>query len=129
MPRNAPHITVTAVVSPSILEELDRLAAANKVTRSTMIRDLLEQKLTERAKERNEDAFDRLEKRLKRIEDRFSKLIINCTKLAAQAFYIGMVGLQAKGPMNEEQADKQFNKAKQYAGELVAKRLKEDIGG
>ena len=69
MPRLEPHITVTAVVSPAIVEELDRLAAANQVTRSTMIRQLLEVSLTQRANERLDSAYERLEKRLARMEE------------------------------------------------------------
>jgi len=48
MPRNKPFINVSAVVSPAIAEEIDRLAAANKVTRSQMVRQLLEEKLAYR---------------------------------------------------------------------------------
>ena len=98
MPRLKPHITVTAVVSPAIVEELDRLAAANQVTRSTMIRQLLEASLTQRANERLDSAYERLEKRLAKMEERFSSLIVKSVRAAAQGMYLAMHRAQVRAP-------------------------------
>ena len=125
MPRKTPHITVTAVVSPAIAEELDRIAKANKVTRSTLIRSLLEEKLTERANERQEDAYDRLEKRLASIENRFGGLIVKAVKMAAQSLYLTSIGLQYGHQRQEKKyLDKHWEDAITFAGQQVESKKK-----
>jgi metal-responsive CopG/Arc/MetJ family transcriptional regulator len=47
-----PLVTVSAVVTPAIAEEIDRLVAASGMSKSQLVRELLEAKLTERANER-----------------------------------------------------------------------------
>jgi predicted transcriptional regulator len=126
MPRKTPHITVTAVVSPAIAEELDRLAKANKVTRSTLIRSLLEEKLTERANERQEDAYDRLEKRLASIENRFGGLIVKAVKMSAQGLFLTSLGLQyGHQKQTEKQLDKHWDDAIAFAGKQVESKKKQ----
>nr|WP_281719552.1 CopG family transcriptional regulator [Nitrosomonas nitrosa] len=126
MPRKTPHITVTAVVSPAIAEELDRLAKANKVTRSTLIRSLLEEKLTERANERQEDAYDRLEKRLANIENRFGGLIVKAVKMSAQSLYLTSVGLQYGHQRQEKKyLDKHWDDAIAFAGKQIESKKKQ----
>lgn len=126
MPRKTPHITVTAVVSPAIAEELDRLAKANKVTRSTLIRSLLEEKLTERANERQEDAYDRLEKRLASIENRFGGLIVKAVKMSAQGLYLTSVGLQYGHQRQEKKyLDKHWDDAIAFAGKQIESKKKQ----
>jgi predicted nucleic acid-binding protein len=124
MPRKTPLITVSAVVTPVIAEEIAALAKANKVTKSQMVRQLLEERLVQRANQRTEDAYDRLEKRLKRIEDRFAGLIIACTKLAAQAVYIGITILRYGKSNTKEQLDKHWDNSIKYAAEQVSKKVK-----
>jgi len=126
MPRKKPHITVTAVVSPAIAEELDRLAKANKVTRSSLIRSLLEEKLTERANERQEDAYDRLEKRLAGIENRFGGLIVKAVKMSAQSLYLTSIGLQYGHQRQEKKfLDKHWDDAITFAGKQVESKKKQ----
>lgn len=116
MPRTAPHITVSAVVSPAIIEELDRLAKANKVTRSTMVRRLLEERLTARANERVDSSYDRLEKRLAGMEARFAALLVKAIKASAQGLYLTGAGLKY-GHQRQEQRylDKHWEDAKAFA--------------
>jgi hypothetical protein len=94
MPSKIPLPIVSAAVTPAIAEEIQRMARANRVTRSTMVRQLLEERLTQRANERMEDANDRLEKRLKYIEERFSSLIVKGMRASAQTLYLTMKGLE-----------------------------------
>jgi predicted transcriptional regulator len=120
MPRRVPHITVTAVVSPAIVEELDRLAAANQLTRSTMIRQLLEASLTQRANERLDSSYDRLEKRLAKMEERFSSLIVKSIRAAAQGMYLASVGLKF-GHLKQEDKymQKHWDDARTFAGQFL----------
>lgn len=125
MPRTKPFISVSAVVSPAIVEELDRLAGANKVTRSTMVRKLLEEGLTNRANERQEDAFDRLEKRLRGIENRFGSLIVKNIKFSAQAAYLGLRNLEFSGkPQSKNYLDKHWRESREFAGKAVESKAK-----
>lgn len=127
MTRKTPLITVSAVVTPAIAEEIDRLAAANKMTKSQMVRKLLEEKLTERANERQQDAYDRLEKRLKRIEDRFSGLMVKSLKQSAQAVYIGMKNLEFSGkPQGKDYLNKHWKESLEFAGKAAESKSKKD---
>src|SRR5471030_5423 len=127
MPRKTPLITVSAVVTPVIAEEIARMADANRMTKSQMVRKLLEEKLTEKANERQEDAYDRLEKRLKRIEDRFSGLIVKNIKFAAQATYIGMRNLEFSGEAQSAAALKVYWKDSiEFAGKAVEAKVKNE---
>jgi predicted transcriptional regulator len=116
MSRTTPHITVSAVVSPAIIEELDRLAKANKVTRSTMVRRLLEERLTARANERVDSSYDRLEKRLAGMEARFAALLVKAIKASAQGLYLTGAGLKY-GHQRQEQKylDRHWEDAKSFA--------------
>ena len=126
MARKTPLITVSAVVTPVIAEEIASLAKAHKMTKSQMVRQLLEERLVQRANQRTEDAYDRLEKRLKRIEDRFAGLIIACTKIAAQALYLIVTMLEYGKTQNKEQLDKHWDNSVKFAAEQVSKKLAAD---
>lgn len=121
MPRKTPHITVSAVVPPSMDEELTRLATSKRVSKSQLIRDLLEEKLVEQANERVEDAFTMVEKRLQKIEDRFSALITKAVRVSAQGLYINVRQLEY---MEEERdtIDKIVDSSKEYAGKMLEQR-------
>ena len=123
MPRKKPFISVSAVVSPAIVEEIDRLASANKVTRSHMVRQLLEEKLTERANERLENEKDKLEKRLERIENRFSALMSKVGRAAAQTLYLTMGRIH--DDYEKDAADDMWEKSKQYAGQWLSEPSKQ----
>lgn len=122
MPRNKPFVSVSAVVSPSIVEEIDRLAAASKVTRSQMVRQLLEEKLTERANQRLTEERDKLEQRLERIENRFSSLMVKVGRAAAQSLYLTMDRI--KDDYDKDAANDMWEKSKQYAGQWLAETTK-----
>src|SRR5271169_4553441 len=81
---------VSAAVTPSIAEEIDRLAASSKRSRSEVVRTLLEERLTQREDERDSDRYDALEKRLAKLEQRFSGLLVKTIRLSAQNYYVSM---------------------------------------
>jgi len=121
MPRRTPHITVSAVVPPALDEELTRLAASQNVSKSQLIRELLEEKLTERVNERSEDAFTKVEKRLQRIEERFSAFITKAVRASAQGLYVNMRQLEY---LEEDGAeiDKIFQDSKEFAGKMLEQK-------
>lgn len=123
MPRHAPHITVSAVVSPSIVEEIERLAKANGVTRSTMIRQLLEEKLTERANQRQAGTYEKLEQRLAHIEKRFSGLMVKAIRVSAEDLYLGAYYYRYFTDMDKDQLKKMKGEAKAFAGEILKTTL------
>jgi len=122
MPRKKPFISVSAVVSPTIVEEIDRLAAAHKVTRSHMVRQLLEEKLTERANQRLNEEKDKLEKRLQRIEDRFSSLMVKVGRATAQTLFLTMERIT--DDYEKDAANDMWAKSKQYAGQWLSEPSK-----
>lgn len=122
MPRNKPFVAVSAVVSPSVIEEIDRLAAASKVTRSQMVRQLLEEKLTERANQRLDEEKNKLEKRLAGIENRFSSLMVKVGRAAAQSLYLTMERIH--DDYEKDAANDMWDKSKQYAGQWLAETSK-----
>ena len=128
MVRRTPLVTVSAVVTPAIAEEIHRLSAASGMTKSQMVRELLEAKLTERANERQEDAYDRLEKRLKKIEDRFSSLIVKNMKYSAQALYLEMKNLEFSGkPQGRSFLDKHWSESLEFAGKAAESKTTKKV--
>jgi len=125
MPRRTPHITVSAVVPPALDEELTRLAASQNVSKSQLIRELLEEKLTERVNERSEDAFTKVEKRLQRIEERFSAFITKAVRASAQGLYVNMRQLEY---LEEDGAeiDKIFQDSKEFAGKMLEQKSRKE---
>ena len=123
MPRRTPFISVSAVVSPAISEEIGRLAATHKVTRSTMVRQLLEEKLTERANERMQETYDKLERRLQRIEERFSGLMVKAIRISGQSLYLNAFYYRAIAKMSKEGLDNLQEEAKAFAGSLLKQQL------
>src|SRR5262245_437238 len=124
MPRRTPHITVSAVVSPAVHEEIGRLAGANKVTRSQMINQLLEAQLTQRANARLEDAYDRLEKRLARMEERFAALMVKIGRAAAQSLFVTMKLAEMFYREKHEQ-QKLWLDSKHFAGKFLENRTQD----
>ncbi len=123
MGRRTPFISVSAVVSPSISEEIGRLAATRKVTKSTMVRQLLEEKLTERANERQQETYDKLERRLQKIEERFSGLIVKAIRISGQSLYLNAFYYREFTNMSKEDLDKLQVDAKAFAGNLLKQQL------
>lgn len=127
--RRTPLITVSAVVSPSIHEEIGRLAAASGVSKSQMVRELLEQKLTERANERLEDAYDRLERRLARMEERFAALMTKVGRASAQNLYLTQVGLRYGHRAQEEYMNKHLDDSYVFAGKFLEAKTRKNKSG
>jgi len=128
MPRLTPFITVSAVVSPSMAEEIAHLAAANHVSKSHMVRQLLEERLTQRANERMEAEYERLEKRLARIEKRFSGLLVKGIRLSAQNLYLSMREMQDFTDLTDDALQALFDKSKIYAAKQLQMPM-DDAGG
>lgn len=121
MPRRQPFVNVSAVVSPAIAEEIDLLAKNNGVSRSTMVRTLLEERLTERANERVAGSFDKVEQRLKRIESRFSAFLAKAVRISAQGLYLDWYYLKHYTDLAEDKAEqKKVNEeARNFAGQQL----------
>lgn len=126
MPRRQPFVNVSAVVSPAIAEEISRLAAANKTSRSTMVRQLLEERLTQRQNERTEDAFEQMEKRLARMEERFAKLMVKAAKASAQNLYLQMHYLEEFTELEKEDVQKWWVASRAYGAKYVQSKEKEE---
>lgn len=127
--RKTPLVTVSAVVTPSIYEEIDRLASSKQVSRSQMVRELLEEKLTERANERMEDAYDRLEKRLARMEERFAALMTKIGRASAQNLYLTQVGLKYGHRSQDEYLNKHLDDSYTFAGKFLESKAKKKQRG
>ncbi len=122
--RKTPLITVSSVVTPSIYEEIDRLASSRGITKSQMLRELLEEKLTERENERMEDAYDRLEKRLARMEERFAALMTKIGRAVAQDLYLIQGGLRFGHRSQEEYMNKHLDDSYVFAGKFLESKSK-----
>lgn len=123
MPRRQPFVNVSAVVSPAIAEEIDRLAKSNGVTTSTMVRTLLEERLTDRANERLSESYEKVEKRLRHIESRFSAFLAKACRLSAQDLYLTWYYLRTYTELGEDKAEmKKVNEdARNFAGQQLQK--------
>jgi metal-responsive CopG/Arc/MetJ family transcriptional regulator len=126
MPRKNPFLNVSAVVAPAIAEEIDRLATAHKVSRSAMVRQLLEERLTQRANERLEKEHEKLEKRLQRIENRFAALMVKCCKASAQSLYLTMKELEDFTEVSKDDIHKYWEGSRQYAAKFLQAVDKQD---
>jgi CRISPR/Cas system type I-B associated protein Csh2 (Cas7 group RAMP superfamily) len=110
---------VSAVVSPAISEEIARLAKAAKVSRSTMLRRLLEERLTQRADERLTETYDKVEQRLRRIESRFAAFMAKNVRLTAQNLYLDWYYLREFTKLSNEELKKLNEAAVEYAGQQL----------
>jgi hypothetical protein len=121
MPRRQLFVNVSAAVSPAVAEEIDRLAKSNGVTKSTMVRTLLEERLTDRANERLSESYEKLEKRLKHIESRFSSFLAKAVRLIAQDLYLDWYYLRTYTELGEDKAEmKKVNEeARNFAGQQL----------
>lgn len=121
MPRHQPFVNVSAAVSPAIAEEIDLLAKSNGVTRSTMVRTLLEERLTSRANERVADSFDKVEQRLKRIESRFSAFLAKAVRVSAQGLYLDWYYLKNYTDLSDDKTEQK--KVNEEARNFAAQQL------
>lgn len=128
MPRRQPFVNISAAVSPAIAEEIDRLAKSNGVTKSTMVRTLLEERLTQRADERLGESYDRVEQRLKHIESRFSAFLAKAVRLIAQDLYLDWYYLRTFTDLADDKAAlKKLNEeARNFAGQQLQK-MKDEL--
>jgi hypothetical protein len=125
MPRHQAFVNVTAVVSPAMSEEIDRLARAQKVSRSTMVRMLLEEQLTRRADQRLTETYDKVEQRLRRIESRFSAFMAKNVRLTAQNLYLDWYYLREFTELDKNALTKLNEEAREFAGQQL-KQMKDD---
>jgi hypothetical protein len=123
MPRKTPLITVSAVVTPVIYEEIERLARSQRVTKSQMVRQLLEERLVQKANQRQEEAYDRLERRLKKLEDRIAGLSVASAKHSAQAVALSFAILKHDKRQSEKELNKLWDNSLKYATEQVSRKI------
>ena len=110
---------VSAAVTPSIAEEIDRLTASSKRSRSEVVRTLLEERLTQREDERNSDRYEAIEKRLAKLEQRFSGLLVKTIRLSAQNYYVSMFHIREQTELEHDKYQKLQEKAKAFAGDVL----------
>lgn len=110
---------VSAAVTPAIMEEIDRLAATSKRSRSEVVRALLEAQLTERANERMEAAYAQVEKRLARMDQRFSGLLVKAIRLIGQDLYLTRYELREFTAIEDEDYRTAIEKSKTFAGDQL----------
>lgn len=72
---------------PVIAEEVYRLAKANKISESEMIRQLVSDGIIVRAEATTNSQFQYVEQRLRRIEERFAGWMIKLSKATAQNLF------------------------------------------
>ena len=125
MPRRQPYVNVSAVISPAMSEDIDRLAKAAKVSKSTMVRKLLEERLTQRADERLTETYDKVEERLRRIESRFSAFMAKNVRLTAQNLYLDWYYYREFTDMEQDDLKKLNEDARAFAGQQL-KQMKDD---
>lgn len=123
MPRKTPLVTVSAVVTPVMYEEIERLARSQRVTKSQMVRQLLEERLVQKANQRQEEAYDRLERRLKKMEDRIANLSVASTKQSAQAVALSFAILKHSSEQSEKELNKLWDNSLKYAAEQVSRKI------
>ena len=119
MPRHQPYVNVSAVISPAMAEDIERLARAAKVSKSTMVRKLLEERLTQRADERLTETYNKVEERLRRIESRFAAFMAKNVRLTAQNLYLDWYYLREFTKMSNEDLKKLNEEAKAWAGQQL----------
>lgn len=126
MPRDRSSVNVSAVISPAMSEDIDRLARAAKVTRSAIVRKLLEERLTQRADERLTEAYDKVEKRLIRIESRFSAFMAKNVRLSAQNLWLDWNYYKEFTDLDDAGMKKLNQEAKDFAGQQL-KQMKDEF--
>lgn len=110
---------VSAAVTPAIMEEIDRLAASSKRTRSEVVRTLLEERLTQRANERMEAAYAQVDKRLAKLDKRVSGLLVKAIRLIAQDLYISLYEVREFTNIDDDDYRTMKEKAKTFAGDQL----------
>lgn len=125
MPRRQPYVNVSAVISPAMSEDIDRLAKAAKVTKSTMVRKLLEERLTQRADERLTETYDKVEHRLRKIESRFAAFMAKNVRLTAQNLWLDWNYYKEFTDLDDAGMKKLNEEARAFAGRQL-KQLKDE---
>lgn len=110
---------VSAAVTPVVMEEIDRLAASSRRSRSEIVRTLLEERLTQRANERMEAAYAQVERRLAKMDQRFSGLLVKAIRLIAQDLYLTQYEIREFTDIEDEEYRKVREKAKTFAGDQL----------
>lgn len=110
---------VSAAVTPSIMEEIDRLAASTNRSRSEVVRTLLEERLTQRANERMEGAFGKVEARLTAIDNRFSGMLVKAIRLIAEDYYLHRYYYWNYTDQDDKKYQQMLEKARAFAGDQL----------
>lgn len=110
---------VSAAVTPSIMEEIDRLAASTNRSRSEVVRTLLEERLTQRANERMEGAFSKVEARLTAIDNRFSAMLVKAIRLIAEDYYLHRYYYREFTELGDQDYQQMLEKARAFAGDQL----------
>ena len=126
MPRHQPYVNVSAVISPAMAEDIERLARSAKVSKSTMVRKLLEERLTQRANERLTETYDKVEERLRRIESRFSAFMAKNVRLTAQNLFLDWYYLREFTKLSKEDLKKLNQDATAWAGQQLKQKSEQE---
>jgi len=113
-------VTVSGVVSMKTAEEVAQLAVINKLSRSEMVRKLLEESLESRVKEKLWREYADLEKRLTKIENRFSSLMVKGIRASAQNLYL-TDAIVRQYNIDQKRLKELWTESKQFAGEYLKK--------
>jgi len=117
---------ISAAVTPAIAEEIDRLAATTRRSRSEVVRTLLEERLTERANERMEAAYEQVERRLAKMDKRFAGLLVKAIKLVAQDLYVSLYEIREYTSIEDDEYRILREKAKTFAGDQLKKAFEDE---
>lgn len=74
-------------VAPKVYDEIERLATNSKVSVSDMTRELLHEALARRAEGMTKSQFEYVERRLDKIQEHFSSLMVRCVFGIGQCLY------------------------------------------
>lgn len=109
-------------------EEVTRLAKANRLTPAEMVRELVRDGIVVRAEATTNSQFAYVEKRLRRIEDRFAGWMIKLSKAISMVlFFVEQLALYEVDENDQialKQAAQSF--ARQFLQQKTSSHLKDD---
>ena len=109
-------------------EEVSRLAKANGLTPSEMVRELVRDGIVVRAEALTNSQFAYVEKRLRRMEDRFAGWMIKLSKAISMVWFfveeLALYEVDEKDQIALKQAAQSF--ARQFLQQKTSSHLKDD---
>ncbi len=109
-------------------EEVTRLAKANRLTPAEMVRELVRDGIVARAEATTNSQFAYVEKRLRRMEDRFAGWMIKLSKAIAQVLFfteqLALYEVDEKDQIALKQLAQSF--ARQFLQQKTSSHLKDD---